>query len=99
MEAQGDPPLESHLIACVQESLALYMHDNAIFLAERLVAEFPSEAGGLLSWAAGDPFRRAPAPACVYTSSAAPPGVAGQCLSPGNLLFPGQPGIQGIPPS
>jgi hypothetical protein len=38
------PPLESHLVACVQENLALYMYENAIFLGERLLAEFPSEA-------------------------------------------------------
>lgn len=46
-ESQAAAPLESHLVACVQESLALYMHDNAIFLAERLVAGFPSEARGM----------------------------------------------------
>ena len=44
MQAVGALPLESHLVACVQEHLALFLFDNAIFLCERLVAEFPSEA-------------------------------------------------------
>ena len=41
----GCDPLEAQLTACVQESLALYLFDNATFLGERLVAEFPSEVG------------------------------------------------------
>lgn len=43
MAAVNLTPFESHLVACVQESLALYLNDNAIFLCERLVAEFPTE--------------------------------------------------------
>lgn len=43
MSEESAHPLESHLVACVQESLSLYMQENAIFLAERLVAEFPTE--------------------------------------------------------
>eukprot|EP00887_Chlorella_sp_A99_P004840 scaffold4.g4840.t1 len=39
---------EAHLVACVQESLALYLYDNAIFLCERLVADFPTEANVFL---------------------------------------------------
>lgn len=35
--------MESHLVACVQQSLGLYLFENAIFLCERLVAEFHSE--------------------------------------------------------
>lgn len=35
--------LESHLIACVQESLSLYLYDNAKFLCERLVAVSATE--------------------------------------------------------
>lgn len=35
--------MEEHLVAVVQQSLALYLHDNACFLCERLVAQFPSE--------------------------------------------------------
>lgn len=35
--------MESHLIASVQEYLNLHLTKNAIFLAERLVAQFPSE--------------------------------------------------------
>ena len=39
----GGPEMESQLVACVQESLALYLYENARFMAERLVAEFPTE--------------------------------------------------------
>ncbi|XXG87356.1 hypothetical protein AAC387_Pa11g2066 [Persea americana] len=35
--------METLLIDCVQSSLRLFMHRNAIFLCERLCAEFPSE--------------------------------------------------------
>ncbi|XP_016558908.1 cell division cycle protein 27 homolog B isoform X2 [Capsicum annuum] len=35
--------MESVLIECVQNSLAHFMHHNAIFMCERLCAEFPSE--------------------------------------------------------
>lgn len=35
--------MEAQLVACVQESLALYLHDNARFMAERLLAEFSTE--------------------------------------------------------
>lgn len=34
---------EAHLVAAVQEQLALYLYDSARFLAERLVASFRSE--------------------------------------------------------
>lgn len=44
MQELNTNSLESHLVACVQEYLALYLFENAIFLCERLVAEFPSEA-------------------------------------------------------
>ncbi len=37
------PALEAHLVACVQHSLGLYLFDNACFMCERLVAQFPSE--------------------------------------------------------
>ena len=43
MQGSGRPPLEGQLVATIQDNLSLYLHDNAIFLAERLVAEFPSE--------------------------------------------------------
>ena len=36
-------PLEAHLIACVQENLSLCLYENAVFLCERLVAEFATE--------------------------------------------------------
>jgi hypothetical protein len=51
METGGELPghdgaaLQAQLIACIQESLAFYLVDNAIFLCERLVAQFPSEVG------------------------------------------------------
>ncbi|XP_047265495.1 cell division cycle protein 27 homolog B isoform X3 [Capsicum annuum] len=35
--------MESVLIECVQNSLVHFMHHNAIFMCERLCAEFPSE--------------------------------------------------------
>ena len=38
----GPPALEAELTACVNDSLRLYLHDNARFMCERLVAEFPS---------------------------------------------------------
>ena len=38
----GPPALEAELTACVHDSLRLYLHDNARFMCERLVAEFPS---------------------------------------------------------
>ena len=39
----GDAAVERHMIACVNESLSLYLMSNARFMCERLVAEFPSE--------------------------------------------------------
>lgn len=46
MEPAGlSSPMEAHLVACIQESLALYLHSNAQFLAERLCAQFPSKVG------------------------------------------------------
>ncbi|XP_054818755.1 cell division cycle protein 27 homolog B [Prosopis cineraria] len=36
--------MEGILIDCVQKSLRHFMHNNAIFLCERLCAEFPTEA-------------------------------------------------------
>ena len=35
---------EQQLVACIEESLALHMPENARFLVERLVAEAPTEA-------------------------------------------------------
>lgn len=54
------PAMEEHLVACVQQSLGLYLFDNASFLAERLVAQFPSEVGP----AAGSCCHHPPLPAC-----------------------------------
>ena len=44
----NDPAVERHMIACVHESLSLYLLGNARFMCERLVAEFPSEVCPLL---------------------------------------------------
>lgn len=41
------PEMEAQLVACVHESLALYLYENARFMAERLVAEFPREVKSL----------------------------------------------------
>lgn len=35
--------MEAQLVASVQQSLGLYLYDNASFMCERLVAEFPGE--------------------------------------------------------
>ncbi len=35
--------MEAQIANLVQESLSLYLYDNACFLAERLVAEYPNE--------------------------------------------------------
>ena len=43
MNEAGRAALEGQLVATIQENLSLYLNENAIFLAERLVAEFPSE--------------------------------------------------------
>ena len=88
--------MEQQLVACVQDSLALYLHDNARFMAERLQAEFPSEA----SWHI---------PPCTCASSSSdlklqsminPPAwlLAGQRAPAGNLLLQVRPGVPGIPP-
>ena len=36
--------MEAHLAECVQDALANFLHRNATFLAERLLASFPNEA-------------------------------------------------------
>lgn len=41
-DATGD--MEGHLVACIHESLSLYLYENAQFLCERLVAAFPKQA-------------------------------------------------------
>lgn len=35
--------MEGHFVACIQESLSLYLYENAQFLGERLVAAFPKQ--------------------------------------------------------
>lgn len=37
------PAMESQLVACVHESLSLYLFENAQFLCERLVAILPTQ--------------------------------------------------------
>ena len=35
--------MEAHLAECVHDALTSFMHRNAAFLAERLLASFPNE--------------------------------------------------------
>lgn len=49
--------MEAQMVACVVDSLRLYLHDNARFMCERLVAEFPT------------PVRPPPAFACTAGST------------------------------
>lgn len=35
--------MEAHLVACIHESLSLYLYDNAQFLCERLVAAYEKQ--------------------------------------------------------
>ncbi len=39
----GLASMEAQMVACVNDSLRLYLYDNACFMCERLVAEFPSQ--------------------------------------------------------
>jgi hypothetical protein len=39
--------MEAHLTECVHEALNAFMYRNAVFLAERLHASFPSEVRSL----------------------------------------------------
>ena len=101
----GERPLEAHLVACVQESLALYMHDNASFLAERLVAEFPSEvrrrrwrwrrrlAGGCCG------FRRRNQRRVQFEFPIRPCLPTGQRVPAGHLLLSRQPALSDVPPA
>lgn len=34
---------EEHLIACIEDSISLFLFDNACFLAERLLAQRPDD--------------------------------------------------------
>jgi len=42
--------MEAHLVACIHESLSLYLYDNAQFLCERLVAAYESQVSILLDF-------------------------------------------------
>ncbi len=46
----GDAAVERHMVACVNESLSLYLMSNARFMCERLVAEFPSEVTAVFNY-------------------------------------------------
>ena len=76
----GRDPLEAQLTSCVQESLALYLFDNATFLGERLVAEFPTEVSAARAEACRRPLlwsqplsAHLPHPGCRRTCSCWPP--------------------------
>lgn len=43
--ASGAGGMEEYMSVCVQRSLALFLYDDARFMAERLVAAAPSEVG------------------------------------------------------
>lgn len=105
--------LEEHLVACVQQSLGLYLFDNASFLCERLVAQFPSEVGPNSLTFAGRPGCRQLLPWGGRPAAFASPGaltdcpaalapwrpVAGQPLPAGQLLPPLQPVVPCVPPA
>ena len=38
----AEQAMEAHLVACIDESLAAFLYDNACFLCERLMAHDPS---------------------------------------------------------
>lgn len=42
-QATAEQLMESHLVASIQEYLQLHLNKNSVFLAERLVAQFPTE--------------------------------------------------------
>ncbi len=44
-----DAAAERHMVACVNESLSLYLMSNARFMCERLVADYPSEVTGVIN--------------------------------------------------
>ena len=44
-----DAAAERHMVACVNESLSLYLMSNARFMCERLVADYPSEVTAVIS--------------------------------------------------
>lgn len=108
----GGAALEEHLVATVQHSLGLYLFDNACFLAERLVAQFPSEVHPeccrQLTQAADRHCRQLqllPLPACplcavvlpVLIPPLAPPPSTGQPLPAGHMLHPLQPVLPRLP--
>lgn len=104
MESPPGPPgaaLEDHLVACVQHSLGLYLHDNACFMAERLVAQFPSEArlGSCHQLPPNRRRRRLRAAACSNASPCASSCPAGQPVPAGHVLPPRQPVVPRVPPA
>ena len=71
--------LEEHLVACVQHSLGVYLFDNACFLCERLVAQFPSEVRAVRAgWRCSGEMQRRPQ---VQDSCCQPAAAAGQQLA------------------
>lgn len=58
----AEDAMEAHLIACINESLAAFLYDNACFLCERLVASSQSPVSALLTEAT----------ACCIEPSSAP---------------------------
>ena len=71
--------MEQHMIACVHESLGLYLMENARFMAERLVAEYPSQVRSSFAHARLTVLRPG-MPACLHSLRAARWAVISCCL-------------------
>lgn len=64
------PELEHALVERVRSSLELYLLDNALFLAERLVADFPSEVSFFESIRSPLAFEKKPTSTSFFFNSA-----------------------------
>lgn len=90
----GDAAVEHHMIACVNESLSLYLMSNARFMCERLVADFPSEVG-LNHLIVPEHHETCTLQQAVLVSTF--DTFAGQHLSAGDMLLQIRPGPSCIP--
>lgn len=73
--------MEAHLTACINESLAAFMHDNACFLCERLVASSPSPVSAPISFSVLPPI-------CITVHPAPGSGHASEQCDVSELQFP-----------
>ena len=83
--------MEDQLVACVHSSLGLYLYDNACFLCERLVAQFPSEVRRL--GRQGAAVSSAAAAAANQVAAAADPRAARHAAAQPVLLQPYSPAL------